>query len=349
MSIIILGGTSIEFVCEVSRFPKVGETILCETFQKNYGPAIHEALHLFSSFSQKVCLITAIGDDENGKELLSFLKSKEDHFIDLEKNLIIAQKMQTSAELVYLDKNNEKENTVFLGASQILDKKHISEQLHTTLNFSTASQELLTITKNNPFTLFLCNLLEDFDAMESALTICKASNLLNFVMAKGALLLSKIFNDDKQQQIHMNLSRIIFLTDFMFLSAIDEVNHEISLIGHNANVVIFMLVSSISMKNLVHHQKEYKLLVNIGSSKRFSFDLGTSTDNPKLFQQYGWDDILASTLAFFLSKKILEIDYSIINDNQQNSATYFRNKKLNETEINHICQETINYLFSKRI
>jgi len=354
MSIIILGSTSIEFVCEVSRFPQVGETILCQTFQKNYGAAIHEALYLFSSFSQKVCLITAIGDDDNGKELLSFLKSKEDHFIDLEKHLIIPQKIQTSAELVYFDNNYIRENTVFLGASEILDKKHVSEQLHMILTSSTASQGTLTKGKSFPFSLFLCNLLEDLEALESALTISKASNLLNFIVAKGVLLHSMISSDDKQQQVHTSLSRIIMQTDFMFLSAIDEFYDDdiFSFTRNNENVIIFKLVSALSsstqnMMNLVHHKKEYKLLVDIGSSKRLSFNLGPSKGNP-FFQRYGWDDILASTLAFFLLKKMLETDDNI-SDNKQNTTTHFRNKRLDETEINHISQEAINYFLNKRI
>ncbi|WAA09267.1 ribokinase [Fervidibacillus albus] len=79
--ITVIGSLNMDLVTTVDRFPKLGETLLGNTFQTNFGGKGANQAVAASRLGGKVQMVGCVGEDAFGRDYLSYLK-KEGIIID---------------------------------------------------------------------------------------------------------------------------------------------------------------------------------------------------------------------------------------------------------------------------
>lgn len=76
-NIVVIGSASIDLVVKTDILPNVGETVMGESFFTNPGGKGANQAVAAAHLSDHVYMIGAVGDDDNGQQILSNLKKKQ--------------------------------------------------------------------------------------------------------------------------------------------------------------------------------------------------------------------------------------------------------------------------------
>eukprot|EP01080_Neovahlkampfia_damariscottae_P005133 gene5133-8739_t len=123
--IAVIGASSMDFYSYVDHFPKEGETILAEKFEKVSGGKASNQAYMVSNLVQesKVCFISCVGDDENGKVLKENMKK----YKGIDQNIHVIPNTNTTISQIFIDKNYEKRTVTTTGCHQHFSSKEIDK------------------------------------------------------------------------------------------------------------------------------------------------------------------------------------------------------------------------------
>jgi ribokinase len=114
--VVVVGGTSTDFVAKASRLPRPGETICADAFLEGPGGKGATQAVAAARLGARVFLISAVGNDRRGRTLVGQLdrESIRTTYI-LEKG-----RADTGASVIHVDKAGEKQIVSVLGANRFL-------------------------------------------------------------------------------------------------------------------------------------------------------------------------------------------------------------------------------------
>lgn len=127
--ITVVGSLNIDFIFSVKQRPRIGETILTDSYEIQFGGKGGNQAVASRKLGSEVALIAAVGDDPFGKEYLSFLNEQgiNTDYVSL------ADKTPTGTAMVTLE-NNDNSIIYAKGANNMLNPSHIKEAENLIIN-----------------------------------------------------------------------------------------------------------------------------------------------------------------------------------------------------------------------
>lgn len=122
-NICVLGSINMDLVLRVDRMVKPGETILSKSFQKISGGKGANQAVAAKRLGANVCMISSVGNDENGYEIVEALK-KDNINVD---NINYSKSNPTGMAIITVDNIGNNSIIVIPGANMELDENLIAK------------------------------------------------------------------------------------------------------------------------------------------------------------------------------------------------------------------------------
>ncbi len=125
--VLVIGSINMDMVMEVEHNPKVGETVLAKS-SPNFiagGKGANQAYTL-GKLGADVAMLGAVGEDENGKNLLDSLNS-----VNVDTSAIkVSDKEKTALAVICVNKDGDNSIVVNSGANDLVTVGYIEENFH---------------------------------------------------------------------------------------------------------------------------------------------------------------------------------------------------------------------------
>jgi ribokinase len=120
--ILVIGSTNMDITIRVPHIPAAGETLIGYSFEKNLGGKGANQAVAISKLGGRVSMISAVGRDEYGDQLLDNLQST-----DVNISGIIKSDSDTGLAFIYVNDLGENCIAVLPGANYTIGINHIDE------------------------------------------------------------------------------------------------------------------------------------------------------------------------------------------------------------------------------
>lgn len=126
--VLVVGSTNIDYISYTQRAPEAGETITGSAFETHFGGKGANQAVMASRCGVPVSIITAIGDDSNGREVLENFRRNE-----IDTSGLFITSTSTGIAQIWVEANGENRILLVPGANHQITIQEVQEKF---LNFS---------------------------------------------------------------------------------------------------------------------------------------------------------------------------------------------------------------------